>query len=192
MAIDESLKKIASDLRLFARENHRLPSYAELAKMLGFASKNAAYKIANKLVEAGLLQRDAGGRLKLGATGLPLLGYVQAGFPSPAEEELVDTLSIDDYLIRNPASSFLLKVSGDSMVDAGIMPEDIVIVERGRTPNNNDIVLAQVDRQWTLKYFNKKGKAVTLIAANKKYPPIHPQEELTIGGVVTAVIRKYK
>ncbi len=186
------MNEIALQLRKFAKENHRLPSYSELAKMFGFASKNAAFKLVNKLVDAGILEKDHKGKLKLKGLGLPMVGYVQAGFPSPAEEELVDTLSLDDYLIQRPESSFLLKVTGDSMIDAGVMEGDIVIVEKGGNPKNNDIVLAQVDKKWTLKYFYKNGKIVKLIAANKNYPEIFPKEELTIGGIVTAVIRRYR
>jgi SOS regulatory protein LexA len=121
-----------------------------------------------------------------------LIGAVEAGFPSPAEEELVDTLSLDELLITNREASFLLKVTGDSMTGAGIMPEDLVIVERGRTPKSGDIVIAEVDGQWTMKYLRKRGDSVALIPANPKYQAIRPKNELKIAGVVTAVVRKYK
>lgn len=123
---------------------------------------------------------------------LKLLGTVEAGFPSPAEEEAAAMLSLDDYLITNAEACFLIKVSGDSMIEAGIMPGDLVIVERGREARQGDIVIAQVDGQWTMKYFEKHRGEVSLRAANKKYPPIRPQNELIIGGVVVASIRKYK
>ena len=77
------------------------------------------------------------------------------------------------------------------MIGEGIKEKDLVIVERGREPKNGDIILAEVDGNWTMKYFRKKGKKVTLEAANPKYPPIVPQEELRIAGVITAVVRKY-
>lgn len=121
-----------------------------------------------------------------------IMGEVCAGFPSPAEEELRDTISFDDYLLTHRETSFLLSVTGDYMIGAGIMEQDLVIVERGRTPKDGDIVLAQVDGNWTMKYFRKKGKTVTLEAANPKYPSITPQEELSIAGVIMAVVRKYK
>ena len=125
-------------------------------------------------------------------SGVKLLGVVQAGWPSPAEEELVDVLSLDDYLIPRPEQTYLIKVRGDSMIDAGIHPGDLVIVERGRTARDQDIVIAEVDGEWTMKFYEKRGNEVRLIAANEKYPPIVPRRELVIGGVVTAVIRKYK
>ncbi|MDD5101338.1 MAG: S24 family peptidase, partial [Syntrophales bacterium] len=68
---------------------------------------------------------------------------------------------------------------------------DLVIVERGREPKGGDIVIAEVDGEWTMKHFRREGKTVVLEAANPKYPPIRPREELKLGGVVTAVIRKY-
>src|ERR1700693_3413162 len=84
-----------------------------------------------------------------------VLGSVAAGFPSPAEEELVDTLSLDDLLIQNREATFLLKVSGDSMTGAGILPGDMVIVDKGQTPKSGDIVIAEVDGAWTMKYLRK-------------------------------------
>lgn len=122
----------------------------------------------------------------------PVLGTVEAGFPSPAEEELVDNLSLDEMLIQNREASFLLKVTGDSMTGAGIMPNDMVIVDRSQTPKSGDIVIAEVDGQWTMKYLRKRGDSVMLVPANPKYKPITPKNELTIAGVVTAVVRKYK
>ncbi len=123
--------------------------------------------------------------------GLMINGEVCAGFPSPAEEELRDVISFDEYLIAHPDTSFLLSVTGDSMTGAGIMEKDLVIVERGRQPKNGDIILAEVDGNWTMKYFCKKGKTITLEAANSKYPPIVPQTELRVAGVITALVRKY-
>jgi repressor LexA len=133
-----------------------------------------------------------------GSTRLPaahpvkFLGAVEAGWPSPAEEELRDTLSLDDLLVQNREASFLLKVSGDSMSGAGILPGDMVIVDRGQTPKSGDIVIAEVDGAWTMKYLRKRGASVVLVPANPKYRPIRPERELTIAGVVTAVVRKYK
>jgi len=123
---------------------------------------------------------------------IKMIGTVEAGFPSPAEEELVDNISFDDLLIQNREATFLLRVSGDSMTGAGIMQGDMVIVDKGLTPKSGDIVIAQVDSEWTMKFLRKRGDNVTLIPANPKYQPIKPKNELKIAGVVTAVVRKYK
>lgn len=187
--IGEAIKSI----RKFAASHRRPPSVEEIRKLLGYRSKSAASHLIELLIDKGLLAKDRTGRLTLsGMSGIRLLGSVQAGWPSPAEEELVDTLSLDDYLIRNPQQSFLIKVTGDSMVDAGIHAGDLVIVERGRTAQNNDIVIAQVDGEWTLKYYQKRGSGVRLVPANSKYPIITPKEELKIGGVIVSCIRRYK
>lgn len=183
-------------LRRFHRSERRAPSYAEMMTLFGFRSKNAVHRLVVRLEEQGYLARSVGGRVtftrKMTGT-IKLLGLVQAGFPSPAEEELVDVLSLDEYLVRRPEATFMLTVSGDSMIDAGIHSGDLVLVERGRNPKNNDIVVAQVDGEWTLKYYQKDRKdGVRLEAANKKYAPIMPKQSLVIGGIVRAVVRRYE
>ncbi len=177
----------------FYTDHKRLPSYSEMLALFQVKSKNAVAKVIQKFIDLGLVEKDSSGRLiplKL-FSPLKVLGDVQAGFPSPAEEELVDTLSLDDYLIKNREASFLLRVSGESMIEAGIQPGDLVILERGRDPRNGDVVVAEVDHQWTIKYYVKRGSQIFLKPANKLYPVIAPREELKIAGVVTAVIRKY-
>ncbi len=187
-------QELAQKIRKFFRLNKRLPSYQEMATLCGFASKNAAFKLAQKLIDEGLLEKDSAGKLipKRLFAPLPNTGIVQAGFPSAATEELNDLVSIDEYLIARPESTFMLTVSGDSMIDAGIHPGDIVLVERGKSAKNDQIVVACVDGEWTLKYYQKKGESVWLNPANKNYPPIYPQNNLEIAGIVVSVIRKYK
>ena len=190
LAWDEKIRR----LRDFCRREGRMPGYAELLAMLGFRSKNAAFGLLARLSREGYVRKGPGGKAaptrKLTGT-VRLLGAVAAGFPSPAEEELADILSLDEFLIRRPEATFLLTVSGDSMIDAGIHPGDLVLVERGRPPRNNDIIVAQVDDEWTLKYFVRDAEGVRLEPANRKYKPIRPARSLTVGGIVKAVIRKY-
>jgi len=184
----------ARALRAFFRREGRLPSYEEMRVLFGYRSKNAVAGAVRRLCETGYLRRGAGGRLaptaRLAAT-VRLLGTVAAGFPSPAEEELADAMSLDEYLVERPEATFLLTVSGDSMIEAGIQPGDLLLVEKGRTPRNGDIVVAQVDDEWTLKYFRRDRDGVQLEPANRAYAPIRPQRSLVVGGVVRAVIRKY-
>jgi repressor LexA len=159
----------------------------------GFRSTHAVSTLLERLFDEAFLETDATGRLLPGRffAGLAVLGTVSAGFPSPAEEELTDTMSLDEYLIANKEATYLRKVNGDSMIEAGILPGDLLLVERGAEARDGDIVIAQVDREWTMKYLRKRGTKVFLEAANKDYKPIHPQEELNIAAVVRAVIRKY-
>jgi len=171
-----------------------MPSFSEMGELTGIRSKGAVSKFINKLIQNNVLEKDEKGKLipKSIAAAARVLGTVEAGFPSPAEEELADTMSLDDFLIQNPQSTFLLKVSGDSMSGAGILPGDMVIVDKGQSPKSGDIVIAEVDGEWTMKYLRKRGSDVALIPANPKYKPIKPKKELKIAGVVTAVVRKYK
>ena len=179
--------------RRFAREYKRPPSFREVKALFRYRSSNAAFELVDKLIQKGFLTKDKQGKIRCDAlNGVRLLGSVEAGWPNPAEEELVDTLNLDEYLIKHPEQTFLIKVTGDSMIDAGIHEGDLVLVERGREPKHRDIVIAQVDHEWTMKYYEKAGREVRLVAANKKYASIKPKEELKIGGVIVAVIRKYK
>jgi len=191
---EEKLKSRVREISRFYYQKGRMPSFAEIGEMLGLKSKNAVSKLVMKLEDLKVLERDEKGRLTPGSIKFPvrILGTVEAGFPSPAEEELADTMSLDDLLIQNHEATFLLRVSGDSMIEAGIMPGDMVIVNKGQTPKSGDIVIAEVDGEWTMKYLRKRGDVVTLIPANAKYKPIKPKNELKISGVVTAVVRKYQ
>jgi repressor LexA len=190
----EMLQKRADTITSFSRTAGRMPTFSEIGALLGLRSKNAVAKLVRRLEAHGMLRRDAHGRLVLDrpARSLRLLGSVEAGFPSPAEEELADTLSLDDLLIKNPQASFLLKVSGDSMSGAGILPGDLVIVDRAQNAKNGDIVIAEIDGAWTMKYLKKEGDSVLLVAANARYRPIQPRQELKIAGVITGVVRKYQ
>lgn len=190
----DALQERADKIRDFYSARDRMPSYSEIAGILGFNSKSSVFKLIAKLEQNNYLLRDETGRLIPGQMkhSLRVLGTIEAGFPSPAEEELADTLSLDELLIKNPQATFLLKVSGDSMSEAGILPGDMVIIDRSLEPKGGDIVIAEVDGNWTMKYLDKQGDEVTLVPANRKYKPIKPLRELKIAGVVTSVIRKYQ
>jgi repressor LexA len=180
-------------MRQFLRREGRMPGYAEMLKLFNYRSKNAVFGLIKRMEAEGFLIKRHG-KIVPGASlkgGLRLLGAVQAGFPSPAEEELADALSLDDFLIRRPEATYMLTVNGDSMTGAGIFPGDMVLVEKGGTPKPGDIVVAQVDDEWTIKYYRKDATGVLLEAANARYQPIRPKRSLSIGGIVKAVIRKY-
>ncbi|MDY0187149.1 MAG: transcriptional repressor LexA [Syntrophus sp. (in: bacteria)] len=188
-----TVQSVKRQVAAFFRESRRMPTYEEMVALLGVKSKSVVHFWVGKLIEAEILERDSKGRLawKQRPFSIPLVGEVAAGFPSPEEEELRDILSLDEYLVARPEASFLLQVSGDSMTGEGIMPGDLVIVEKGREPKNGDVVIAQVDDKWTMKTFRKEKGEVYLEAANPNYPLIRPRQELKLAGVVTAVVRKY-
>ena len=186
------MREKLSQLKKFYRKFKRLPSYSEMLKIFGFSSKNAVFKIIKNLINEGFIKKE---NKKLAPTSkffaLPLLGQIKAGFPILAEEDR-NYLTLDEYLIEDPNSSFLLKVSGDSLSGVGIFDGDIVIIERKKEASPGAIVLAQIDKEWTLKILkqDRKQHLFYLEAANPKYPPLIPRQELQIFGVVKAVIRK--
>ena len=170
-----------------------MPSYAEIMALVGFKSKNAVYKLINKLVDEGVVRKDANGRLSPDRLvgEVPMLGLVEAGFPGEADAQTLDTIDVNEYLFDHKDVSYLLRVKGDSMIDAGIREGDLVMAERGKEAKPGDIVIALVDGGWTMKYYRRKGSQIFLEPANKAYKPIYPRENMEIAAVVKGVIRKY-
>lgn len=181
-------------IQAFYEAKKRMPSIREVCdQIIKTKSIRQAKEVVDTLVEEGAIIRDKEGKLQPTAAmlGIRTLGTIEAGFPSPTEEETLDTVTLDEWLIEDRPATFMVKVKGESMIEAGIQPGDVALVERGRLPKNNDIVIACVDGKWTMKYYEKNGNSVVLIPANPKFQKIYPKEELRIEAVVTAIIRKY-
>jgi repressor LexA len=171
-----------------------LPSYAAIAQLLGFKSKNAVTALVARLKLQNFIESATDGRLKPGRRFFERVlaeSTVQAGFATAALSDRSDSLSIDDYLIERPSDTVLITVKGDSMIDAGIFQDDVVIVEKKQAANIGDIVVAIVDNEFTLKTLGREAKAFVLYPANKAYPTIRPQGQLEIFGVVVGQFRKY-
>lgn len=195
--------EVFQHIREFQRKRGYSPSLSDLAVVFGVSSKNAVAKVVNVLVREKKLQKDPKGRIKIleplgSAQGkrptmtLPLFGPIAAGFAAPVEEQAEETLNLDHYLIRDRKATFLLRVKGDSMTDAGIFEGDLVIVERGAEPKVGDIVVGIIDGEFTLKRLKREGGRMYLLQAeNRRYPKMFAREELQIAGVVRGVIRKY-
>lgn len=177
----------------FYQNKKRMPGYTEIMELIGFKSKNAVFKLVSKLVDEGVVSKDRKGKLLPSRTfdEVPFLGLVEAGFPTVVDGELSDTMSLSDFLIKDKKSTYILEVKGDSMIEEGIKEGDYVIVERRGDPKDGDIVIAEVDGGWTMKYFKKKGNIIYLKPANKRYSPIYPEYDLKIAAIVRGVIRKY-
>lgn len=190
MDIEKAVKK----LRLFHYRHRRMPSYQEMCKLFGFASKKASFDLAKKLIDFGVLHKDRKGKLRLSENLLPIpvLGTIKAGFPTDAEEQVIDEVTFDEYLVDRPENSYLLRVSGDSMEDAGIKDGDVVVVDKKAKPKVGDIVVADIDSEFTLKYLQQENGEMCLVPANKNYPTIYPKDSLTIEGVVVSSMRKYR
>ncbi len=188
--MDEYHEKLAS----FYKDHKRMPSFSELQKLWGYSTKSAVHYRCEQLIDEGIIRKDRSGRLipeRLESDGARVLGLVEAGFPSPAEEELLDVMSFDEFLTPNRESSYILKVKGDSMIDAGIREGDMVVVERRASYKPGQIVIASIDNEYTMKYLRKKGDQYYLEPANERYKPIYPNDTFRIEAVVTAVVRKY-
>jgi len=169
-----------------------MPSYTEMMVLFGFKSKNAVYRVVTKLIAAGIVAKDALGHLIPSGSfdELPMVGLVKAGLPAPGDV-MTDTINIEDYMVRKRDKTYLLEVDGDSMIEAHIADGDMVIAERTESAKDGDIVIAQVDGEFTMKYFKKKGDKVWLEPANKDFKPIYPEFDLQIVAIVRGVMRKY-
>ena len=115
---------------------------------------------------------------------------VTAGFPSPADDYLESKLDLNDYLIKHPSATFFVRVVGDSMVNAGIHNNDIIIVDRSIKPKHGKIIVAALDGQMTVKRLYRRDKKVILLPENKLFKPIEISDsmEIVIWGVATNVI----
>ncbi len=187
--------KVVSSLESFYRSRQRMPSYGEMLVLFDRKSKGGLAELVNHLIKKGIVKKDAAGKLLPTAAftgGAKYVGTVPAGWPSPAEEEILDTMSLDEWLISRKTGTYIFKVTGDSMIEEGIKDGDLLVVQRGLTPKNGDIVIARVDNEYTVKYFHKAGSVVTLRPANPKYKPITPKSDLVITAVVVGCVRKYK
>ncbi|MBU1360130.1 MAG: translesion error-prone DNA polymerase V autoproteolytic subunit [Gammaproteobacteria bacterium] len=120
-------------------------------------------------------------------------GRLRAGFPSPADDFAIKRQDLNDLLITHPLATFYWRVSGQSMVEAGIGDGDLLVVNRAITPVHRHIVVAQVDGDFTVKYLYKRSGRIKLMAANPTFPEITFKEgqQLIVCGVVTAAIKRF-
>jgi DNA polymerase V len=121
------------------------------------------------------------------------LALVAAGFPSPADDHLDRDLDLHELLIQHPASTFYVRLAGDSMQGAGLYDGDILVVDRSLEPKHHDIVIAVLNGELTVKRLFRQGNLVQLRPANHRYPiiTVTPDQELLIWGVVTGSIRQF-
>ena len=203
MALTPHQRTVLNYIVEFQRKRGYSPSLSDLALAFGVSSKNAVAKVVNVLTREGHLEKDPKGRIKIvempGSDRrpepmvLPLFGPISAGFAAPVEEQAEEMLNLEDYILpaKKRASTFLLRVKGDSMINAGIHEGDLVLVDRDSTPRPNNIVVGILDGEFTLKRLrHDKGKHY-LQAENDKYPDMFALEELQVAGVVKGVVRKY-
>jgi repressor LexA len=170
------------------------PTRMEIARMLGFASPNAAEEHLRALERKGVIEildgTARGLRLKE-ALGLPLVGRVAAGAPILAEEHIVGRYSVDPNLFR-PRADYLLKVRGMSMRDAGILDGDLLAVHKVADARSGQIVVARLEDEVTVKRLRRRGATVELLPENPEFKPIvvdTRETPLAIEGIAVGVIR---
>lgn len=173
-----------------------LPSYDQMAKALGFKAKNSAFKLTQRLIATGHLVKSVGGRLAPGANFFTLeLGEdeVRAGFGADGNGTgLVQAQALDKLLVSRPSKTVLVKVRGESMVDAGILSGDVAVVETSLQAMHGDIVVAEIDGSHTIKEYRVNRGRHLLAAHGVDTRAMTPMETLNIIGVVRGIIRSYR
>ncbi|CAQ86015.1 MULTISPECIES: transcriptional repressor LexA [Photorhabdus] len=171
------------------------PTRAEIASHLGFRSPNAAEEHLKALARKGVIEIVAGAsrgiRLLLEESGLPLIGRVAAGEPLLAQEHIESHYQVDPALFK-PSADFLLRVSGMSMKDIGIMDGDLLAVHKTQDVRNGQVIVARIEDEVTVKRFKQTGNKVELLAENPEFKPIVidlREKNLTIEGLAVGVIR---
>jgi SOS regulatory protein LexA len=173
---------------------HRVfPSYSAIGRAVGLLSTSSVSAFLGRLRKAGLIEsKDR--RLRPGPRFFerPLVpSRVAAGLPSAAYDGKAEGLAIDQYLVGRPSRTFLVSVKGDSMIDAGLMPGDKLVVEKSAVAEEGDIVVAFVEDAYTVKRLARENRKYVLKPENKAYPVLRP-DPIEIVGVVVGSFRKYK
>lgn len=195
MSLTPKQKNVLEFIQRFLAENGYSPSYQEIADAFEFRSRATVQDYVRRLRESGYLETDEGGghKIQVQQSGihLPLLGKVAAGRPIEhyKHQEFVE---VPSSFIRKNRQYFCLQVSGDSMIGAGILDGDTVIIRRQTSAEDGQIVVAAVDNQNTLKRLQKRRGRVELDSANPRYQPIVVKagQDFRIEGVLSGVLRQ--
>ena len=182
-----------TSLQDYYARHRALPSYASIGSLLGLKSKSSVAAMVARLKLAGFLDSTPDRRLAPTKRffARPLAASpVRAGLAEQVEDGDADALTIDDYLIEHPSQTVLIRVKGDSMMDAGIFDGDLVVVEKRPSAHKGDIVVAIVDNQFTLKRLDLEDGKFVLRPENKAYAVIRPEGALEIFGIMVGLVRK--
>ncbi|PQZ67629.1 peptidase S24 [Achromobacter sp. MYb9] len=173
-----------------------MPSYSEMARALGFKAKNAAFKLTQRLVASGYLEKSVGGRL-VPSSDFFTVDFsddeVRAGFGCEGNATgRLQAQALNQLLITRPSKTVFLQVRGDSMVDAGILSGDVAVVETGMQAVHGDVVVAEIDGIHTIKEYRIDRGKPYLAAHDQDRRSMCAKETLNIIGVVRGVVRSYK
>jgi len=175
------------------KNNGYPPTRAEIAKILDFKSVNAAESHIKALVKKGVIEKVPGSsrgiKLVEEISGIPLIGSVAAGSPITAYENVEKTIHSNPL---NKSVDFFLRVQGESMIDAGILDNDLVGVRKTKNAENGEIVVARLEDEVTLKRFKKDSSGIRLVAENKSFSDIRVDEtsNFSIEGKAVGIIRE--
>ncbi|MBR6298923.1 MAG: hypothetical protein IKR34_06715 [Candidatus Gastranaerophilales bacterium] len=169
-----------------------LPSFEQIKNDLNFKSKNSVKQYMEVLKDKNLiLSLNNNLYINKDIFGAKLVSsYVKAGFAAVMEDKIEKRISMDEILEINSPSTFVFKVSGDSMTDVGILDGDYVVIKKTPEARTNDIVLAVIDNEFTLKTYKKDSKGYYLKPENKAYPILRPKFSLSIFGVAIGITRR--
>jgi repressor LexA len=198
--ITERQKQLLEFIVEQIREHSLPPSISEMATFLKVKSKNGVAKLLNALEEQSYIKTSGkargievlnalGDSLTKGLIRVPVLGNIQAGSPHLAEEHIEEWINLPQTLVKSRRDVFLLRVRGDSMINAGIYEGDLVIVRPTKDVKNNDIVVALLHDEATVKRFIQIKNRAYLKAENPDYKNIYPKEDWMVQGKVVGVIR---
>lgn len=201
--LTEKQEAVLHFIEEYQLEHGSSPTLREMREFFGVNSDNSILKHLKALEEKGYITKDdtprgikllSSVKMKLQSEDfkLPLLGMIPAGGPVLTEEYIERWVKVSEDIVANYKDCYLLRVTGDSMVDAGIHEDDILVVSGGLSAKVGDIVVALVDNQNTVKRYMKNGNQVYLKPENAKYDNIYPEGELCIQGVVIGLMRFYK
>ena len=174
------------------------PTQKEIKDHFGFKSFGSVQRYLKYLQDHGLISNEWNARRgiqlnqqnNISETTLPLLGDIAAGIPIEAIENS-ERIEVPPHLFNPKKSNFCLQISGDSMVDKGIIDGDIVIIEERKTAEQGEIVAAIIDNEATLKILKQDKNQIKLLPANKKYKPITVTDNFKIAGVLVGLFRSY-
>lgn len=202
--LSEKQEAVLKFIEAYQLEHGSSPTLREMREYFGVSSDNSILKHLKALEEKGHIKKDdtprgikllSSVKEKLDSTEfkLPLLGMIPAGGPVLSEEYIEKWINVGEDVVYKIKDSYLLRVIGNSMIDAGIFEGDILVVCGSLEPRTGDIVVALVDNQNTVKRYMKDSHGqIYLKAENPEYDNIHPEGELCVQGVVTGLLRYYK
>jgi repressor LexA len=200
--LTERQTKILDYIRYVTKVRNYPPSVREIGEAVGLSSSSTVHNHLNQLERRGLIKRDASKsrtvqlvadmdiqEARRNAIAVPIVGNVAAGAPILAEQNIEDHVLLSSDLAKD--GYFLLRVRGDSMINAGILPDDLVLVRPQHEASNGSIVVAMIEGEATVKRFEKSDGHVKLIAENPAYEPI-VTNNVSLVGQVRGVIRLFR